>query len=308
VEGVQDRFVRNNLDTLLTTLYVHLEDRILPAVGWSRDHRRGRKPALTDGELLCLIVAQHLLGVASERRWVRYARKNLTRLFRYLPGQSGYSKRVRSLGGLISTVITELARDVDSWHDLLRLVDSTPVPCGTSRETVKRSDLAGHAGYGYCASHSRFFWGFRLYLISTAEGMPIIWGLAHPKLGEREVTQALLERDHHLIRAGQVILGDKGFAGKEFETFIHDQLGAHLVRPDRKNEPTRFGKLARYRQWIEAIFDTLKGQLTLEHHGARTLAGVYARVAARLLALAAAIWHNWHTGAPIKRSLTAYDH
>ena len=153
-----------------------------------------------------------------------------------------------------------------------------------------------------------FFWGFRLYLISTAEGMPIIWGLAHPKLGEREVTQALLERDHHLIRAGQVILGDKGFAGKEFETFIHDQLGAHLVRPDRKNEPARFGKLVRYRQWIEAIFDTLKGQLTLEHHGARTLAGVYARVAARLLALAAAIWHNWHTGAPIKRSLTAYDH
>ena len=40
----------------------------------------------------------------------------------------------------------------------------------------------------------------------------------------------------------------------------------------------------------------------------RTLAGVYARVAARLLALAAAIWHNWATGAPVKRSLTAYDH
>lgn len=308
MEGVQDRFVRNNLDTLLTTLYVHLEDRVLPAVGWSRAHRPGRKPALTDGELLCLVVAQHLLGVASERRWVRYARKNLTGLFRYLPEQSGYGKRVRSLGGLISVVITELARDVDSWHDLLRLVDSTPVPCGTSRETVKRSDLAGHAGYGYCASHSRFFWGFRLYLISTADGMPIIWGLAHPTLGEREVTQALLERDHHLIRAGQVILGDKGFAGRDFEAFVRDHLGAHLVRPDRKDEPTRFGTLARYRQWIEAIFDTLKGQLTLEQHGGRTLAGVYARIAARLLALAAAVWHNWHIGAPIKRSLTAYDH
>jgi hypothetical protein len=85
---------------------VHQEDRVLPAVGWSRDHRPGRKPALTDGELLCLVVAQHLLGMASERRWVRYARKNLTGLFRYLPEQSGYSKRVRSLAGLISTVIT----------------------------------------------------------------------------------------------------------------------------------------------------------------------------------------------------------
>ena len=61
-----------------------------------------------------------------------------------------------------------------SWQDVLRLVDSTPLPCGMSRETVKRSDLAGHAGYGYCASHSRYFWGFRLYLISTPEGMPVI--------------------------------------------------------------------------------------------------------------------------------------
>jgi len=300
--------VTNDLDTLLTALYVDLEDRVLPALGWSRQRRAGRKPVLTDAELLCLVVAQHLLGVASERRWVRYARKNLADLFRYLPDQSGYGKRVRAQGGLISAVIVELARDVDSWHDLLRLVDSTPVPCAASRETVKRSDLAGHAGYGYCASHSRFFWGFRLYLISTAEGMPIIWGLANPKIGEREVTQALLERDHHLIRAGQIILGDKGFAGRDFETFVHDQLGAHLIRPDRKDEPTRFGKLTRCRQWIEAIFDTLKGQLTLEQHGARTLAGVYARIAARLLALAAAIWHNWHTGTPTKRSLTAYDH
>lgn len=298
----------NDLDTLLTALYVDLDDRVLPALGWTRDHRPGRKPQLSDAELICVAVAQQLLGFASERRWIRYARTHLIGMFPNLPGQSGYGKRLRAQGGLLAAVITELARDVDSWHDWLRLVDSTPLPCGTSRETVKRSDLAGHAGYGYCASHSRYYWGFRLYLICTAEGMPIIWGLANPKLGEREVTQALLERDHHLIRGGQVIIGDKGFAGAEFEAFVTDRLGAHLIRPDRKDEPLRFGKVARYRQWIEAIFDTLKGQLTLEHHGGRTLAGVYARVAARLLAMAAAIWQNWHTGATSKRSLIAYDH
>jgi Transposase DDE domain len=300
--------VTNNLDALLTALYVHLEDRVLPGLGWSRAHRRGRKPVLSDGELLCLAVCQQLLGIASERRWMRYAVKNLTGLFPRLPGQSGYGKRLRNAGPLMAKVITELARDTESWHDLLRLVDSTPLPCAASRETVKRSDLCGHAGYGFCASHTRYFWGFRLYLITTAEGMPIIWGLAHPKIGEREVTRALLERDHHLVREGQVILGDKGFAGTEFEAFVRDDLGAHLVRPDRKNEPARHGKLARYRQWIEAIFDTLKGQLTLEDHGGRTTRGVYARVAARLLALAAGIWHNWRIGAPVKRSLIAYDH
>jgi len=299
--------VTNNLDTLLTALYVHLDDRVLPALGWSREHVPGSKPVLADAELVCLAVAQQLLGIASERRWIRYAQVHLAGMFPHLPGQSGYGKRLRAAGGLLAAVVTELARDTPSWHDLLRLVDSTPLPCAASRETVKRSDLAGHAGYGYCASHSRFFWGFRLYLITTAEGMPVIWGLAHPGLGEREVVAALLARDHHLVRAGQVILGDKGFAGRDFDAFI-TSLGAHLVRPDRHDEPARFGKLARCRQWIEAIIDTLKGQLTLENHSGRTLAGVYARVAARVLALAVAIWHNWQIGAPVKRSLIAYDH
>jgi hypothetical protein len=302
--------VSKELDTLLTALYVELEDRVLPRLGWSRAHRRGRKPQLTDAELLCLAVAQQLLEIASERRWIRFARNELTGMFPHLPGQSGFSKRLRAAGPLIAGVITELARDTPSWEEHLRLLDSTPLPCAASRETVKRSDLAGDAGYGYCASHSRFFWGFRLYLITTPEGMPVVWGLATPKLGEREVVQALLEADtdHQLVRAGDVLLGDKGFAGREFETFLRDELGAHLVRPDRKDEPARFGRLARVRQWIESVFDTAKGQLTLEHHGGRTLAGVYARVGARLLALAAAIWHNWRIGAPVKRSLTAYDH
>ena len=97
-EGVEDRFVTNNLDTLLTALYVHLDDRVLPSLGWSRDHMPVSKPALADAELMCLAVAQHLLGIASERRWIRYARAHLAGMFPYLPGQSGYGKRLRRQG------------------------------------------------------------------------------------------------------------------------------------------------------------------------------------------------------------------
>lgn len=182
-----------------------------------------------------------------------------------------------------------------------------------SRETAKRSDLAGQAGYGYCASHSRYFWGMRLYLVTTAEGMPIMWCPANPKLGEREVMAALMEVDHHLVAEGQVILADKGFAGGEFEKFCQDS-NIHLVRPARKGvagdpQPTETEqRLLRMRQWIEAIFDTLKSQLSLEHHGARRRDGIYARIGQRLLAMAAAIWHNTLIGAPSKRSLIAYDH
>jgi hypothetical protein len=105
-----------------------------------------------------------------------------------------------------------------------------------------------------------------------------------------------------------LVLADKGLAGRDLERCASDQLKVLLARPDRKDERRRFGNLAGMRQWIEAIFSTLKDQLSLERHGARTPAGVYARIAQRLLALAAAIWHNWRTGATDKRSLIAYDH
>ena len=53
------------------------------------------------------------------------------------------------------------------------------------------SDLAGWAGYGYDRSHPRWYWGLKLYLLAAPDGMPVAWGLATPKLGEREVAAAL---------------------------------------------------------------------------------------------------------------------
>ena len=116
--------MNSELNTLLTTLYVFPTDRVLPDLGVSPDRRPGRKPLLSDAELLCLIVAQQLLGFSSETRWIRYARAHLLLMFPTIPTQSGYNKRVRVAGPLIAAAITALARDTPSWHELLRLVDS----------------------------------------------------------------------------------------------------------------------------------------------------------------------------------------
>ena len=292
------------LEALLTELYVLIDDQVVEP-----RHGRGRRPKLSDSELLCLAVAQILLGFHSERRWVRHAHGNadLRKMFPYMPQQPGYHKRLKASRGLLCNTIRVLARVCPSWSDDLWITDATPVPCGTSRETVKRSDLAGHAGYGYCASYSRYYWGLKLYLVCAGDGMPIMWCLAHPKIGEREVVAALLARDQDLIRDGQVLLADKGFSGKDFATTTAAH-GIELLRPDRKDETYRNGNLGGVRQWIESVNQTLKGQLDLEQHGGRTTHGVFTRVAQRLLAMAAGIWRNWATGAKAKRSLTAYDH
>jgi hypothetical protein len=286
-----------DLDALLTALYV-LADDLLP-----KRRGPGRPPRISDAEIVCLGVAQIFLDRPKERAFLRMARRRLGHLFPYIPGQAGYNKRVRQLAPQIAQLVTALARLSPSFCDRLRLLDSTPIPCAQSRETVKRSQLAGYAGYGYCASHSRFFWGFRLYLLCAPDGMPIAFELASANAPEREVAAELLER---ALEPGQTLIVDKGFAGQEFEQAVRSH-GAILLRPDRRDEEPRCGSLARVRQWIESIVHTGKDQLSLERHGARTLQGLIARILQRLLALAAGCWHNWHEGTP-GRHFTAYDH
>jgi hypothetical protein len=146
-------------------------------------------------------------------------------------------------------------------------------------------------------------------VLACPDGLPVAWCLANPTIGERQVAEALLDRAarRHLLRPGMVILADKGLAGPGFAETVAD-LGARLVRPDREDAPYRFGNLGGVRQWIEAIIDTLKDQLSLEGHGAHTIQGLWVRVAQRPVALATGIWWNWQLGAPVKRSLVAYDH
>jgi hypothetical protein len=289
--------VTADLDTLLTALYV-LADDLLP-----RRPRARRHPKITDSELVCLAVAQVLLDCPSERRFLRFAMVRLGHLFPYLPKQPGYNKRMRALAPQIVRLLNTIAVCSPSWCDNVRLLDSTPVPCAASRQTVRRSRFAGHAAYGYCAAHSRYFWGFRLFLLCAPDGMPIAFELAPANVPEREVGAEMLRR---VELDGYTVIADKGFAGEDFEALMAE-FGVLFMRPDRKDEPRRFGGLGGVRQWIESIVDTFKGQLSLERHGAHTMSGLLTRVAQRLLALAAGLWHNWNIGDP-GRHLTAYDH
>src|SRR5829696_249254 len=167
------------------------------------------------------------------------------------------------------------------------------------------------AQYGYCASHSRYFWGLRLHLLCTLHGLPVGFALTGAKADERQVLVDLLAAEPELVatRPGQTLLADKHYYGRQFEQVLAE-LGVRLLRPARKGEPQRPGAhlFRPLRQLIESVNDTFKGQLDLERHGGRTPGGVAVRVLQRILALAAAIWHNHKTGQPTLRSLVAYDH
>ena len=297
-----------DLDTLLIALYVELVDRIIPARGQGR-RGPGRPPVVTDAELVCLAVAQVLLRYDDERHWLRAAPLRVGHLFPRLLGQSEYNQRLKDLAPLMEAALRWLAAHTPGSAERLRLLDGTPVGCGQSAITAKRSNLFGYAGYGYEPSHSRWYWGVKLMLICTADGTVTGFGLANPKLwGEREETRQLLtSQAANRPAPGSAVVTDKGLSGEDTEQVFAD-LGLTLIRPARTDETTPRPFPNWLRQRVEAIIWTLKHQLGLEHHGGRVPAGLWARIVQRLLALNTAIWHNWTIGAPVKRSLIAYDH
>ena len=241
------------------------------------------------------------MGIPSDRRFLAVARKRLVHLFPDLPGQSAYFKRRRRLADAIEWLMGVFAAASPGFADDLLLCDSTPVECGRSRQTALRSALGEVAGYGYCAAHSRFFWGLRLHGLFALDGTPRALELADPARDEREVALELLAR---AVRGGELLLCDKGYAGRAFAAGAA-ALGVTVVRPKRSDERGRGAHLAPIRQRIESIFWTAKDLLTLERHGARTMAGLRERVLQRFLCLAACISLNHRLGRP-SRSLVSY--
>jgi Transposase DDE domain len=254
-------------------------------------------------------VAQVLLRYHDEHHWLRAAPTRVGHLFPRLPSQPAYNRRLRATADLMEAALRWLADHTPATAELLRLLDGTPVVCGRSRTTATRSDLAGWAGYGHDTSHHCFYWGARLLLVCTPEGTVTGFGLANPKLvGEREAVVGMLQQvPANRPAPGTLLVGDKGFAGGDFQTALAG-LELAIVRPARKDEPDVGGFPNWLRQRIEAIIWTLKHQLGLDRPGGRVPAGLWVRVVQRLLALNAVIWFNWQIGAPVKRSLIAYDH
>jgi len=284
-----------DLDTLCITVFCTADD-LLPEAAENARRR------VTDAEMVTLCVAQAIMGIPSDRRFLAVAAKRLGHLFPRLPGQSGYHKRRRRLADTIEWLMGIFASQSPGFTDDLLLIDSTPVECGRSRETAKRSALADAADYGYCASHSRFFWGFRLHALFATDGTPRALKLASPKRDEREVGLELLTLCQR--QGGETILGDKGYAGRAFAEQV-SALDATIVRPRRQDEPGPGPHLAPIRQRIESIFWTCKDLLTLERHGARTLPGIRERILQRFLCLAACITLNHQLGRP-SRALVNY--
>src|SRR5215218_10614764 len=279
-----------DLDLLLTAVFATADDLLPCGV-------KNARRSVTDAEVVTLAVAQAIMDIPSDREFLIVAAGRLGHLFPKLPQQPGYWKRRLRLADTIEWLTAMFAQDSPGYHDTMVLIDSTPVECGRSVDTAWRSALAPACAHHYSRSHSRWFWGMRLHLLAAPDGTPRAAILASADEKERDVALRLFARGLH---GGELVIADKGYAGKDFERTAAERFGATILRPRRADEPGRGPHLAPIRQCIESIFWTLKDRLGLERHRARSLHGLRARIAAKLLALAAGVWLNHYLGRPTR--------
>src|SRR5919107_6310114 len=227
-----------DLDLLLTAVFCAADD-LLPK------RAKNARRRITDAEVITLCVAQALLGISSDRRFLRAARRQLTGLFPLLPTQDAFWKRRVRLTEQIERVMAAFARDCPGYWDQICLLDSTPVECGRSVETARRSQLAPACAHHYSRSHSRWFWGMRLHWLGAPDGTIRAVILASADDKERDVARRLFAM---ALRGGETIVCDKGYAGADFAAHAADVYEAAVLRPARKEEPDNNLHLSGIRQ------------------------------------------------------------
>jgi hypothetical protein len=282
-----------SLETLVIAAYVFATTFRVP--------RPGPIGKVTDEEIVALAVAQAITGAVSDRRFLGTIDRPLG-FFPELPDQTQYNRRLRRLTPWITTVQLMLAELVADGQ--VRLADGTLIACANYPGCASRSEFAGHASFGYCPSKSQFVWGMRLVLLADPKGVPVGYDLVGPKTGQERDAVLELAAAH----AGSTLFADGGFWGREYLASMQ-LIDIELITPDthkRSQRPAIEIAKARIRLVIESVFATLKRQMGLQDHLAKTLPGLVARIAQRLLALTLGIYLNALLGRP-PRALAAYD-
>jgi hypothetical protein len=283
-----------SLETLVVAAYVFATSFSIP--------RPGPVGKVTDEEVIALAVAQAVTGLVSDRRFLGTIGRLLPGFFPALPDQTQYNRRLRRLTPWITTVQLMLAELIAEGR--VRLADGTLIACANYPGCASHSEFAGHASFGYCPSKSQFVWGMRLVLLADRKGVPVGYDLVGPKTGQERDAVLELAAAH----PGSVLFADGGFWGREYQASMQ-LIDIELITPAKhkvSQRPAAEIAKARTRLVIESVFATLKRQMGLQDHLAKTLPGLVARIAQRLLALTIGIYINTLTGRP-PRALAAYD-
>ncbi len=290
-------------EDLCTYVYVTV-DELYQSVIQPHDHRPGPRSAFTESELITLTLVAELLGLDDETVFLDYVARNHRALFPLLPERSRYNRRRRALGEAINTIRRSLLRWLLALlppdDRPLCVLDSLPISVVGFHHAQGQHRWYGWATYGYNATKKQTFSGFKLHLLTTADGIITDFALAPAHLTDGTFTDQLLRDKTDLL-----VLGDKAYINALLQGDLQQLHGVTVLTPQRSNQHHQLpGVLTRlvshFRQMIETINSQLAGQFSIETNKAKSMSGLVSRLQTKLAAHTLGMYLNVVTGQPLR--------
>ena len=273
---------RVDAPSLLTIIFVLVDD-------WYLEHGHrlvpltpGPQPIFSDSEMLTLLLAMDYFPYPGEQQFLGFIRANYLGLFPQLLVQSQFNRRARRLEGLLEQLRRFWVQQMGYHFEQMLVMDTKPVPVVGYKRSKRHSDFEGSATYGHCESRKMKYFGYKLVVISTLSGMPLVYALVPAHTDEREAAEEVL-----CLVQGRTILADKGFIGEDWQADVSRETGNRVFTAKRENQqqnPAAFDRLLyHFRERIEGVFNEIQNTgRNLERLLRKKISGICIHVAAKM--------------------------
>ena len=272
-----------DIETLCTIIFVLVDD-------WYQEYgvhllkgKRGAKPEFSDSEVITLMLMMDFIPFPGERQFWAFIRANYLALFPRLIDRSQFNRRARGLRLVVESFRRYWASELGVTTTTQLLLDTKPVPVMGYKRSKKQSDFAGKAAYGVCKSRNMKYFGFKLVMLTTLDGIPVAFELVPANADERDAAEEALAFAWNCD-----IYSDKGFLGEDWQQEQLDWHGNRIWTPKRvnqkkQNDPEFDRFLNSIRERVEGAFNEVQNTgRNLERLLAKTVVGLCTRLIAKM--------------------------
>ena len=247
-----------NVESLLVIIFVLVDDWYQTEGKALKEKSPGAKPEMSDSEIMTLALMMDYLPFPGETQFIGFIRANYQEWFPALLDQSQFNRRLRKLGGMFEILRRNWVKQLGGENVTSLVIDTKPIPVVGYRRSKRHSDFNGSANYGYCAARKMKYFGYKLVMLSTLEGLPVAYDLVPANTDERQAVESVLEVAHCCD-----IYGDKGFIGQDWQEAIAKSTGNRIWTIHRENQhhqdsPSLKHLIGRIRQRIEGVFHEIQ--------------------------------------------------
>lgn len=273
-------------------------------VGVDEIVRPGPEATYPNSLVITILIMKSLFGFDSESSFLRFLALHHARVFPQLPERSWFNRKAKRLASTQRDIHALLLEKLGIAALLLEIIDTTPVPVAKLHRAYRCKGFRRktEVNFGYCASKKEYYYGKKLSLFVTEQGIPTGYGLSVANQHDLPALKALLPDYGERLRH-KTLIADKGYYDGELRLELKERFGARLVVPDKRRhhqwntEEDR--RLLKKRSIIETVNEQLQDHMKINHTRAISHEGLLSRVQSIILAFVFGCYHNDINNRPV---------